>query len=131
MFPNAVSNPVWHTTHVARPFTTVVPANIMFFCSCSTAFLMSTASVVLYTLSDSPVKIDCSILSIDVSMSNTRQSAGTLSPTLNFTISPGTSSTALIFFSSPSSPFSPALTTTASSGEYSNNDSIACSALFS
>mmetsp|Transcript_20775 Transcript_20775/g.54132 ORF Transcript_20775/g.54132 Transcript_20775/m.54132 type:complete len:285 (+) Transcript_20775:1005-1859(+) len=91
--PISVFMPVATTTPTQVPLLTVVPENSMFFLSWMRADL-ATGSVVFSTVSDSPVKAPSSVLTLVVSNFTSRMSAGTLSPTLTRTISPGTNSDA-------------------------------------
>mmetsp|Transcript_1351 Transcript_1351/g.3777 ORF Transcript_1351/g.3777 Transcript_1351/m.3777 type:complete len:341 (-) Transcript_1351:62-1084(-) len=93
MTPISVFMPVATTTPTQVPLETVVPEKSMFFLSWILADF-ATGSVVLSTVSDSPVSAPSSVRTDVVSNLTTRMSAGTLSPTLTRTMSPGTSSEA-------------------------------------
>mmetsp|Transcript_44090 Transcript_44090/g.122179 ORF Transcript_44090/g.122179 Transcript_44090/m.122179 type:complete len:239 (-) Transcript_44090:129-845(-) len=77
----------------APPLDTAVPENIMFFLSWIRAST-ATGSVCFITVSDSPVSAPSSVRTLVVLSLMIRMSAGTLSPTLTSTRSPGTSSEA-------------------------------------
>ena len=92
MRPIAVAGPVATTIACARPLVMRVPANSRLTLSWYTALSVPTARVPFSTEDDSPVRIDWSARSEAPSRRATRRSAGTWSPTLTSTTSPGTSS---------------------------------------
>jgi len=114
MSPIAVLEPVLTTTAWPLPLATVVPEKRILIWSCLIAFSsFTTTSASFETAILSPVRIDWSTLNDDEETSTKRQSAGTLSPEANETISPGTRSSDGIFETTP------LRITLASSGVYS------------
>mmetsp|Transcript_3788 Transcript_3788/g.11227 ORF Transcript_3788/g.11227 Transcript_3788/m.11227 type:complete len:288 (-) Transcript_3788:69-932(-) len=93
ILPISVRMPVPATTQTQVPLLTVVPEKSMQRLSWMRA-PFATASAVLTTVSDSPVRAPSSVRRDVVLSSTTRTSAGTLSPTLTCTMSPGTRSAA-------------------------------------
>ena len=122
IFPNSVFIPVDMTTPLPFPYDTTVPANAIFFCSVSCSAVCS-CMLVFFTGIDSPVNDASSICRLD--SSNILKSAGMMSPSVNITISPGTSSFAGI------SEVSLSLNTLAFGAPIFFNASIAFSALYS
>ena len=98
--PNSVDMPVATTTAWPRPWTTSVPAYVMFLRSPSARPGSSNAVAVLLAAADSPVSAASSTARLTASM--TRVSAGTRSPARSITTSPGTRSRAGMADSSPS-----------------------------
>lgn len=90
-FPISVFIPILTTTPTAEPEMTMVPLNTMLVLDIKSAYFSLTISWSLRTGSVSPVKLDWSVLRIAVFNCSILISAGTLSPVLNSTISPGTS----------------------------------------
>mmetsp|Transcript_9500 Transcript_9500/g.31504 ORF Transcript_9500/g.31504 Transcript_9500/m.31504 type:complete len:252 (+) Transcript_9500:4114-4869(+) len=86
--------PVPITTALSWPCVTAVPPNTTHSLDCSSQSGSSTASVVLPTDMDSPVKLAWSTRHVAVFKVNTRASAGTRSPVLISIRSPGTNSLA-------------------------------------
>ena len=92
IFPNCVEAAVAVTTPRPRPLVTAVPIQLMHDCIASSASAC-TAVVRLLTEPDSPVNGDSSTRKfVD---SSRRRSAGTRLPVSSWTISPGTSNSAL------------------------------------
>ena len=81
ILPMAVLSPVPITTPRALPAATLVPEKMMFFLSWLTALGSGTGSVCLMTDTDSPVRMDWSILNVVDMICMIRMSAGILSPT--------------------------------------------------
>ena len=97
--PSCVLIPVSTTTPTARPVATVVPMYIMFRRSARSVFLSIELRCFVIG-SDSPVRADSSTRHWYTS--SKRMSAGTLIPSSNLTISPGTKSVVGISDSNPS-----------------------------
>mmetsp|Transcript_63049 Transcript_63049/g.184369 ORF Transcript_63049/g.184369 Transcript_63049/m.184369 type:complete len:252 (+) Transcript_63049:2511-3266(+) len=93
MLPISVDMPVPTAMPTQAPLETVVDEKRMFVFDWTTTSF-STGSTSLETLCDSPVSCDCSMRSVVVFSFTRRMSAGTLSPTLTSTTSPGTTSSA-------------------------------------
>mmetsp|Transcript_5621 Transcript_5621/g.9023 ORF Transcript_5621/g.9023 Transcript_5621/m.9023 type:complete len:254 (-) Transcript_5621:536-1297(-) len=93
IFPISVLMPVAVTTAKAPPFVTMVPLKIMLALPWMGASA-STGSVLLDTVTDSPVSEPSSTLNVVVFRPSNLASAGTLSPTRTKMTSPGTSSCA-------------------------------------
>ncbi len=125
ILPMAVFSPVPMTTPLALPAATLVPEKTRLSLSWLTALGSLTGSVCLMTVTDSPVRMDWSILSVVDMMEMSLMSAGALSPTAISTMSPGTSWLARMFCT----PFLSARMTLPISGSYSFRASIASSAL--
>mmetsp|Transcript_5246 Transcript_5246/g.14980 ORF Transcript_5246/g.14980 Transcript_5246/m.14980 type:complete len:254 (+) Transcript_5246:790-1551(+) len=115
IFPIAVSRPVAVTTARPLPRETRVPENIMLTLSWLTMVSSSSSaspttldgppkmrSTDLRTASLSPVSTDWSTVMTELWITTRRQSAGTMSPTRSVIRSPGTSSEAGMYRSSPS-----------------------------
>ena len=96
ILPSWVSIPVETTTPTALPDATQVPINAIFLRSAKSVSSGS-KSTFFCTVNDSPVSADSSILHWNDS--NIRISAGTLSPSYKFTMSPGTNSDVAISIS--------------------------------
>mmetsp|Transcript_9427 Transcript_9427/g.27257 ORF Transcript_9427/g.27257 Transcript_9427/m.27257 type:complete len:220 (-) Transcript_9427:95-754(-) len=94
MAPISVSMPVATTTPMQLPFDTVVEEKSMLTFDWMIQSLPWTLSVCFETLWDSPVSWDCSMRTVVVFNLTHRRSAGTLSPALTSTTSPGTKSSA-------------------------------------
>mmetsp|Transcript_23059 Transcript_23059/g.50737 ORF Transcript_23059/g.50737 Transcript_23059/m.50737 type:complete len:201 (-) Transcript_23059:286-888(-) len=99
--PITVRMPVLVTTPTHCPVVTCVCENSILCLSGMEAFFIVTTSGILPTLSASPVIAASSTRKVVVVTLITRTSAGTASPTLTSTMSPGTTSAASISFQSP------------------------------
>mmetsp|Transcript_5514 Transcript_5514/g.18652 ORF Transcript_5514/g.18652 Transcript_5514/m.18652 type:complete len:242 (+) Transcript_5514:2814-3539(+) len=92
--PISVRIPVLSTTATAAPEDTIVEAKSIPGCPAGGALASADGSVVLSTVTDSPVREASSTRMVVVRSSTMRQSAGTLSPVRHSITSPGTSSEA-------------------------------------
>ncbi len=99
ILPSSVYMPVAVTIPTALPVEIVVPMYSIFFLSASNVSGGNTSSLTFVGI-DSPVNADSSTLHCQAS--ETRKSAGTLSPSSIFTMSPGTNLVVLISISMPS-----------------------------
>mmetsp|Transcript_61664 Transcript_61664/g.161996 ORF Transcript_61664/g.161996 Transcript_61664/m.161996 type:complete len:239 (-) Transcript_61664:326-1042(-) len=100
--PISVCMPVPITHPQQAPFDTVVDEKSMLTIPWITMSSSLTGSSSLDTLWDSPVSWDCSMRMVVVLRLTRRMSAGTLSPTLTSTMSPGTTSSAWMLCQDPS-----------------------------
>mmetsp|Transcript_64460 Transcript_64460/g.165865 ORF Transcript_64460/g.165865 Transcript_64460/m.165865 type:complete len:205 (+) Transcript_64460:565-1179(+) len=100
--PISVSMPVPTTMPQQAPLDTVVDEKSMLVLPWITQSFSVTGSTSFDTLCDSPVSWDCSMRMVVVLRLISRMSAGTLSPTLTSTTSPGTTSSASMLCQEPS-----------------------------